>query len=80
MAGEANRRNRERTKEEIRQELQQQGYYQQQPTPATAYAPAVAPQPQVQEVHTKFNPKTGKTYPERYVYDPETGDELQYIR
>jgi len=84
MAGEANRRNREKTKEEIRQELAQQGYYQQpaqaQQAPAYYPPPTAQAQPQVQEVHTKFNPKTGKTYPERYVYDPETGDELQYIR
>jgi predicted lipid-binding transport protein (Tim44 family) len=86
LVGEANRRNREKTKEEIREELRQQGYA---PQPQAAqqsaggyYQPAPAPvsQPQVQEVHTKYNPKTGETFPERYKYDPATGDELQYIR
>lgn len=83
LLGEANRRNKEKTKEEIREELAKQGYYQQQPQTAS-YAPAQQPQmpqqPQVQEIHTKYNPKTGKTFPESYKYDPDTGDELVYIR
>jgi len=83
LAGEAARRNRERTKAEIREEIAaQQGYYgqtQQYPT-TTAYPTRSPAAPVVQEVHTKFNPRTGKTFPERYQYDPETGDELQYIR
>ena len=39
-----------------------------------------APQAQSQEVHTKFNPRTGQTFPDRYKYDPNTGEELQYLR
>jgi len=82
LAGEAARRNRERTKEEIRQEFAtQQGYYgQTQKYPTTTYPTTQPASPVVHEVHTKFNPRTGKTFPERYQYDPETGDELQYIR
>jgi len=77
LLGEANRRNKEKTKQEIRDELAGQGYYQQQPeqvrTPTT-----LAPS-KIQEIHTKYNPKTGRTFPERYRYDPDTGDELIYI-
>jgi len=77
MIGEANRRNRERTKQEIRDELAQQGYYAQPAEPQRLGAPQPAA---VQEIHTKYNPKTGKTFPERFKYDPESGDELVYIR
>jgi predicted lipid-binding transport protein (Tim44 family) len=89
VVGEANRRNKEQTKEEIRQELAQRGYYQPMvPAAAPYYAASPVPaqpvqqQPQAQMkvVHTKFNPKTGETFPEEYKYDPKTGDELQYIR
>ena len=73
LIGEANRRNKEQVKREIREEMAgQQGYY---PRP-----PAYSPQPQVQDIHTKYNPKTGQTFPERYKYDPATGDELHYIQ
>lgn len=91
LAGEANRRTRERTKEEIRQELAaQRGYDQRAYAPAPGYAPAPqygAPQPQyvapagaTGEVHTKWNARTGQTFPESMQYDPQTGEQLQYIR
>jgi len=35
---------------------------------------------QVQEIHTKYNPRTGETFPENYTYDPKDGTELQYIK
>jgi len=77
ILGEASRRNKEKTKQEIRDELAQQGYYGQQPEQVRT-ATKVAPS-RIQEVHTKYNPRTGKTFPERYRYDPDTGDELVYI-
>jgi uncharacterized protein YcfJ len=83
IAGEANRRNKEQTKEEIRQELAARGYYQpvaSAPYYPAGYAPSQPQQAQMKVVHTKYNPKTGETFPEEYKYDPKTGDELQYIR
>ena len=85
LAGEGMRRTKESAKQEIRQEMMQQQYQQ-------GYAPAYGPtpqyaQPQVvqqaapgQEVHTKYNPRTGQTFPERYQYDPQTGEQLKYLR
>ena len=85
LIGEANRRQKENTKKEIRQEMMQQQYQpqyapqpyngqvQQQPAVQQAAAPA-------QELHTKYNPRTGQTFPDRYKYDPNTGEELQYLR
>ena len=29
-----------------------------------------------QEVHTKYNPRTGQTFADRYKFDPNTGEEL----
>lgn len=74
LVGEGMRRSKESAKREIREEMQQQQY--------GAYPPqqAPAPQGQVQEVHTKYNPKTGQTFPERFKYDPVTGDELKYLQ
>ncbi len=78
LVGEGMRRSKESAKREIREEMQQQQYQQQY----GAYPPqqGVAPQTQVQEVHTKYNPKTGQTFPERFKYDPATGDELKYLQ
>jgi len=45
--------------------------------PAQAYQAPVA---QVQSAHTKYNPRTGKTFPESYKYDPDDGTELLYLR
>ena len=82
LLGEGMRRQKEATKQEMRQEMMQQQYQ-------AGYAPQYAAAPQVaqplavsqqQEVHTKYNPRTGQTFPERYQYDPATGEELKYIR
>ena len=37
-------------------------------------------QPLAQEAHTKYNSRTGQTFPERYQYDPTTGEKLFHIR
>ena len=83
LAGEGMRRERERTKEEIRQEMMQQQYqqgYAPQYQPAPQYAQPQVPQaPVQQEVYTKYNPRTGQTFPERYQYDPSTGEPLKYL-
>ncbi len=55
--------------EKVRQEVAQDQYYKQQPPP-TQY------QGTTQEVHTMYNPRTGQTFPSRYKYDPNTGEEL----
>ena len=85
LAGEGLRRTKETAKEEIRQEMMQQ-QYQAGSAPQYGAAPQYA-QPQVaapavpqKEVHTKYNPRTGQTFPELYQYDPATGEELKYIR
>ena len=87
LLGEGMRREKEKTKQELRQEMMQQ-QYQQGAAPQYATTPQYA-QPQVaqqtapvadQEVHTKYNPRTGQTFPERYQYDPATGEQLKYIR
>lgn len=46
------------------------------------YAPQSAPAPagRTQEVHTKYNPRTGETFPDRFQYDPKTGEELLPLR
>jgi len=96
LAGEGMRRSKENTKKEIRQEMMQQQYqpqYAPQPyygTTAPAYGTAPTPQaqpqatyggaPLPQEVHTKYNPRTGQTFPERFKFDPNTGEELKYLR
>ena len=87
LMGEANRRNKENTKKELRQELMQQQYQGQYAPPPYTGQPA-APQPAyqqapaaaAQEASTKYNPRTGQTFPERYQYDPATGEELQRLR
>ena len=84
LLGEANRRQKETIKNEMRQEMMQQQYqptYSPQPY-GTPQQPANTPPPatQGQEIHTKYNPRTGQTFPDRYKYDPNTGEELQYLR
>ena len=82
LMGEGMRRERERTKQEVRQEMMQQQYQQgniPQYAPTPQYAqPQVASAP-TQEVNTKYNPRTGQTFPERYQYDPQTGEQLKYL-
>lgn len=82
LLGEGQRRQKENIKQEMRQELMQQQYQQ-------GYAPQYGnvPQPQVQaqvpqqqELHTKYNPRTGQTFPDRYQFDPNTGEQLKPLR
>ena len=84
LAGEAARRQKEQTKKEIRQEMMQhqcQGQYAPQPYGLVPQQQQAAPPPtQTQEMHTKYNRRTGQTFPDRYKYDPNTGEELQYLR
>ena len=53
----------------------------QQPTPVYQQPAPTYQQPvgQVQQVHTKYNPRTGETFPESYRFDPKDGTELRYI-
>jgi len=88
LVGEGMRRSKEQTKQEMRQEMMQQQYQQgyapqYQAVPQQQYVqPQVMQQApvQTQEVHTKYNPRTGQTFPDRYQYDPATGEQLKYIR
>jgi hypothetical protein len=87
LVGESQRRQKENIKKEMRQEMMQQQYqgqYAPQPygqqQPQAAQANYQAPPAGAQEVHTKYNPRTGQTFPDRYKYDPNTGEELQYLR
>lgn len=87
VAGEMARRQKEQTKKEIRQEMMQQQYQgQYAPQPYTTQTPVAAPvQQQIssapaplrQEMNTKYNPRTGQTFPSNFVYDPNTGEELK---
>ena len=80
LLGESQRRSKENVKKELRQEMMQQ-QYQPQYAPQPYGAPqAQAPAPPAQEVHTKYNPRTGQTFPEKYQYDPNTGEQLQPLR
>lgn len=82
LLGESQRRSKENVKKELRQEMMQQQYQSQYaPQPYGAQQPVQqAPVAAKQEVHTKYNPRTGQTFPERYQYDPNTGEQLQYLR
>jgi hypothetical protein len=88
LAGEGMRRSKENAKQEMRQEMMQQQYQQgyapqYAAVPQQQYAqPQVIPQAplQQQEVHTKYNPRTGQTFPDRYQYDPATGEQLKYLK
>lgn len=55
--------------EKVQQNTAQQQYYT-QPPPQQQY------QGTTQELHTMYNPRTGQTFPSRYKYDPNTGEEL----
>lgn len=85
LVGESQRRQKESIKREMRQEMMQQQYQPQYSPQPYGSAPAqqqpYAPPPQAgQEIHTKYNPRTGQTFPERYKFDPNTGEELKYLR
>lgn len=85
LIGESQRRQKETIKRDMRQEMMQQQYqpgYAPQPYGTAPAAPQYAPsQPApTQEIHTKYNPRTGQTFPERFKFDPNTGEELKYLR
>lgn len=91
VAGEMARRQKEQTKKELRQEMMQQQYQPQQyaAQPVTAQSTATVQQPQLvstqpaapkQELNTKYNPRTGQTFPSNYTYDPNTGEELKLLQ
>ena len=85
LVGESQRRSQENAKNELRQELLQQQYQgQYSPQPFTTNNTVQQAQP-VQaattgEVHTKYNPRTGQTFPDRFQFDPNTGEPLQKLR
>lgn len=72
--GEGMRRNKEAAKEAAREEVKKQQYAQSQ-QPSVTYQQEAAP-----EINMKYNPKTGQTFPERYIYDPVSGEKLEYVR
>jgi len=85
VAGEMARRQKEQTKKELRQEMMQQQYQPSQyaaapvattATPQASYAPPAVKQ----ELNTKYNPRTGQTFPSNYTYDPNTGEELKLLQ
>jgi uncharacterized protein YcfJ len=88
VAGEMARRQKEQTKKEIRQEMMQQQYqggYAPQPYSTQGIAPVqqqtqYAAQPVRQELNTKYNPRTGQTFPANYTFDPNTGEELKPLQ
>lgn len=82
LLGESQRRAKANTQQQIREELMAQQYQQNQ------YAPQpVSQQTQYQQsstvvkqdLHTKYNPRTGQTFPDSMKFDPNTGEQLQYL-
>ena len=84
LIGEGMRRQKENVKQEMRQEMMAQQYQQGVAPQYGTPQPQVQPMPQTQqprqELHTKYNPRTGETFPEQYQFDPKTGEELKYLR
>ena len=82
LVGEGMRRQKENVKQEMRQEMMAQQYQQGAAPQYGTPQPQVqqAPPRQQQELHTKYNPRTGETFPEQYLYDPKTGEELKNLR
>ena len=89
VAGEMARRQKEQTKKELRQEMMQQQYQPQySPQPVAAQGPMSVQQQPVymppsavkQELNTKYNPRTGQTFPSNYTFDPNTGEELKLLQ
>jgi mannitol-specific phosphotransferase system IIBC component len=81
---------KKKKKKEKQQETMKQQYQPTQytPQPVGAQTQAAAPaQPQIatapagvkQEMNTKYNPRTGQTFPSNYTYDPNTGEELKLL-
>ena len=86
LLGEGMRRQKENTKQEMRQEMMQQQYqqgavpqYGSVPQPQVQQLPSV-PQQQQEVRNTKYNPRTGETFPDSYQVDPKTGEQLKYLR
>lgn len=84
VAGEMARRQKEQTKKELRQEMMEQQYqpqYGPQPVAKPSYvSAAAAPVQPKQELNTKYNPRTGQTFPSNYTFDPNTGEELKLLQ
>ena len=89
VAGEMARRQKEQTKKELRQEMMQQQYQPQYaPQPVTTQGTTTVQQQPVvaqpagvkQELNTKYNPRTGQTFPSNYTFDPNTGEELKLLQ
>ena len=83
VAGEMARRQKEQTKKELRQEMMQQQYqpqYAPQPVTTQPVAQTYSPAPLKQELNTKYNPRTGQTFPSHFTYDPNTGEELKLLQ
>ena len=86
IAGEAARRQKENTKKEIRQEMMAQQYqpqYAPQPygqQPVQQQPPAYTQTAPQAEVHSKYNPRTGQTFPGSYTFDPATGEQLKNLQ
>ncbi len=84
LLGEGMRRQKENTKQEIRQEVMQQQYQQgnapQYGAVAQPQVQQLPPPQQPQELKTKYNPRTGETFPESYQVDPKTGEQLKSLR
>ena len=73
LVGEAQRRQKQAITREMREEIARQRYQGQ-------YAPQPIAQAPPTELHTKYNPRTGQTFPGGYKFDPNTGEELKYLR
>ena len=70
--GEGMRRNKESAKQAAREEVMKQQYNQ--------YQPSVTTQQATVEALKKYNARTGQRFPELYVYDPVTGEKLEYVK
>jgi len=68
--------------------MQQQYQPQYAPQPVAAQSTTTVQQQPVytqaaavkQELNTKYNPRTGQTFPSNYTYDPNTGEELKLLQ
>ena len=81
VAGEMARRQKEQTKKELREEMMQQQYQPMYaPQPYTATQPVATAPVARQELNTKYNPRTGQTFPSTYTYDPNTGEALKTLQ
>lgn len=83
LLGEGMRRQKESIKQDMRQEMMAQQYQQGYAPQYGTQQPQVQQLPQTQqrqELHTKYNPRTGETFPESYMVDPKTGEQLKPLR